>query len=43
MKWNGFFMPESIKTLKNLWKDDNKTPRPQAIEALLDELEKNSK
>jgi hypothetical protein len=31
-KWNGFFMPETIKMLKDLWEDDHKTPRPHLNE-----------
>ena len=39
-KWNGFFMPESIKMLKNLWEDDHKTPRPHLDETEIEEMER---
>ncbi|PGY07308.1 YolD-like family protein [Bacillus sp. AFS031507] len=38
-KWHGFFMPESIKLLKDLWKDDQKTPRPLLDEMKIEEME----
>ncbi|MCM2534222.1 YolD-like family protein [Neobacillus pocheonensis] len=38
--WNGFFMPESIKLLKDLWQDDNKTPRPHLDEIKIVEMER---
>jgi hypothetical protein len=39
-KWNGFFMPESIKMLKDLWQDDNKPPRPHLDETKIEEMER---
>jgi hypothetical protein len=39
-KWNGFFMPETIKMLKDLWQDDNKTPRPHLDETKIEEMER---
>jgi hypothetical protein len=39
-KWQGFFMPENIKMLKNLWLDDNKTPRPQLDEMKIEDMER---
>jgi YolD-like protein len=39
-KWHGFFMPESIKMLKDLWQDDHKTPRPQLDEGQIEDLER---
>jgi hypothetical protein len=39
-KWNGFFMSESIKLLKDLWQDDHKTPRPHLDETKIEEMER---
>jgi hypothetical protein len=39
-KWNGFFMPESIKMLKDLWQDDHKTLRPHLDETKIEEMER---
>ncbi|MGF6947525.1 REP element-mobilizing transposase RayT [Neobacillus sp. B4I6] len=39
-KWNGFFMPETIKMLKDLWEDDQKTPRPHLDETKIEEMER---
>lgn len=38
-KWQGFFMPETIKMLKNLWEDDHKSPRPHLDETKIEEIE----
>jgi hypothetical protein len=35
-KWNGFFMPETIKMLKDLWEDDHKTSRPHLNETKIE-------
>jgi hypothetical protein len=39
-KWNGFFMPETIKMLKDLWEDDHKRPRPHLDETKIEEMER---
>ncbi|MBT2722702.1 YolD-like family protein [Bacillus sp. ISL-46] len=39
-KWNGFFMPETIKMLKDLWEDDHKTPRPHLDKTKIEEMER---
>ncbi|MCM2534842.1 YolD-like family protein [Neobacillus pocheonensis] len=39
-KWNGFFMPETIKMLKDFWQDDIKTPRPHLNETQIEEMER---
>jgi hypothetical protein len=39
-KWQGFFMPENIKILKDLWLDDKKTPKPHLDETKIDEMER---
>ncbi|MBT2730536.1 YolD-like family protein [Bacillus sp. ISL-75] len=39
-KWNGFFVPETIKMLKDLWEDDHKTPRPHLDETKIEEMER---
>jgi hypothetical protein len=36
----GFFMPENIKMLKNLWYDNTKTPRPHLDESKIEEMER---
>lgn len=36
---HGFFTPENIKMLKDLWKDDQKTPRPLLDEINIEEME----
>jgi hypothetical protein len=38
-KWNGFFMPETIKMLKDVWQYDHKTPRPHLDETKIEEVE----
>ena len=38
-KWNGFFMPETIKMLKDLWEDDHKTPRQHLDETKIEEMD----
>lgn len=32
-KWQGFFIPETIKMVKDLWEDDHKSPRPHLDES----------
>jgi hypothetical protein len=39
-KWNGFFMLETIKMLKDLWQDDQKTPRPHLDETKIEDMER---
>jgi hypothetical protein len=39
-EWNGFFKPETIKMLKDLWEDDHKTPRPHLDETKIEETER---
>lgn len=39
-KWHGFFMPENIKMMKDLWYDDTKTPRPHLDESEIEEMER---
>ena len=39
-KWHGFFMPENIKMVKDLWLDDMKTPRPLLDESKIEEMER---
>ena len=39
-KWHGFFMPENIKMLKDLWQDDHKTPRTHLDETKIEEMER---
>ncbi|MBT2724775.1 YolD-like family protein [Bacillus sp. ISL-46] len=39
-KWHGFFMPETIKMLKDLREDDHKTPRPHLDETKIEEMER---
>jgi REP element-mobilizing transposase RayT len=38
-KGQGFFMPENIKMLKELWLDDLKTSRPHLDETKIEEME----
>jgi hypothetical protein len=33
-------MPETIKMLKDLWEDNNKTPRPHLDETKIEEMER---
>lgn len=39
-KWQGFFMPENIKMLKDLWLDDKKTPKPHLDDTKVEEMER---
>ena len=39
-KWNGFFIPETIKMLKDFWQDDHKTPRPHLDETKIEDMER---
>lgn len=39
-KWKGFFMPENIKMLKDLWLDDQRTSRPHLDENKIEEMER---
>lgn len=39
-KWHGFFMPESVKMLKDLWQNDQKTSRPILDEIKIEEMER---
>ena len=38
--WQGLFMPENIKMLKELWLEDLKTPRPLLDETKIEEMER---
>ena len=39
-KWQGFFMPENIKLLKDVRHDYYKTPRPQLDKSQIVEMER---
>jgi hypothetical protein len=38
-KWQGFFMPETIKMLKDLGEDDIKSPKPYLDETKIEEVD----
>jgi hypothetical protein len=40
IKWQGFFMPEHIKMLKQVQYDELKAPRPQLDEGQIEEMER---
>jgi hypothetical protein len=39
IKWQGFFMPEHVKMLKNAEYEYGKSPRPQLDESQIEEME----
>jgi hypothetical protein len=39
-KWQGFFMPETIKMVKDLGEDDNKSPKPHLDETKIEGMER---
>jgi hypothetical protein len=39
-KWQGFFLPEHVKILKDLKNDYYKVPRPELDESQIEEMEK---
>jgi YolD-like protein len=39
-KWQGFFLPEHVKMLKDLRNDYYKAPRPELDESQIEEMEK---
>jgi len=39
MKWQGFFMPEHVSSLKEVWHDDKKEDKPSLDEYQLQEMD----